>query len=348
MITQTIKEDISEILSNFESSLKEFNGKTILITGANGLIPSYLVDLLVENNKSLVQPTTLLLINKNPITPESRLSHLINNPHVEFIQQDVGLPFSLPYGIDYIFHGASRANPQAVKENPLDTIDANISGIRTLLDYAKSNKVEKFVVFSSFEIYGNIPDENTKISESFLGQVDTLNEIAPYNESKRFSETLAMTYHRLYQTAIYIPRILLAYGPGMRNDGKIITDYVFASLSDKKILIRNDGMSRRSFCYISDIISGLLTIIFNGTPGEAYNLGNDSENITIKQLAEIIAQVTDNGTTIDLNLSKPGVSNRFPDISKLKSLGFSPKINLKSGLIKLIKHIKELEKLEEN
>jgi nucleoside-diphosphate-sugar epimerase len=346
MISQIIREDIGSIVSDFENDLKKLEGKTIFITGGNGCIASYLVDVFSKFNEKLERPCKLIILNRNPIKEKSRLAHLIGNENVEFIAQDVGKNFQIPLGVDIIIHAASRANPASFLQDPIDTIDANVTATRNLLEYAKENPVENFIFFSSGEIYGNPVKEFVPTPETYTGNIDCLHPMSCYIESKRFSETMCSVFFRKYNVPVKMLRILLAYGPGMRDDGKVISDFYVAAKNNKEITIRDRGEATRSFCYISDVTRAILKIMFNGVNGEAYNVGNDLENISIKELAFKIAEVLDNNTEVKPNLDAPikqiyGIPTRHLDISKLRELGFEPKIGIKEGLERLKKHEEE-------
>lgn len=336
-----IKQDIQEIISEFKDYLENLRGKTILITGGNGSIASYLVDIFERFNCKLI------ILDRDKMTSNSRLSHLIGNPNVKFISQDVGKPFLLPSNIDIIIHAASRANLKAFLEDPLDTIDANVNATRTLLEHARENPVENFVFFSSAEIYGNPVKEFVPTPETYTGNIDPLHPASCYTESKRLSETLCSIFFRKYNVPVKILRPLLSYGPGMRDDGKVVSDFYVAGKNDRMIKIRDKGEDTRSFCYVSDIVKGILIVMFKGNSGEAYNIGNDKENISILELAHEIAKVLDNETIVSPNLDAPqkkiyGVPTRNIDISKLRNLGFEPKISLNEGLRKLKEYVEEV------
>jgi UDP-glucuronate decarboxylase len=341
LITKTISEDVSNILFNLPN-LKNIEGKKILITGANGFLPSYIVDCLIELNKSLENPCPLILLSKNPVTEKSRLGHLIGNENITFMAQDVGKSFTLPSGIDIIIHAASRATPSSNLEDPLDTIDANIMGLRTLLDYAKKNKVEEFLFFSSAEIYGNPSSDNVPTPESYYGNVNPIDKRASYAESKRLGETMCMDFYRKFNTPVKLLRIFNIYGPGLRNDGKVISEFFLKSFNEKKIEIKSAGDAKRSFCYISDAITQIFSVLLNGKIGEAYNIGDDSNNVSIKQLAHLIKDIVNNETIVEVNsraknFDGPGIPTRYPDISKINSLGFTPQLSLNMGLSRLKK-----------
>jgi len=348
MISKIIEEDIIDIVSEFRGGLKGLEGKTLFITGGNGFLPSYLVDTINLFNREITKPIKMVIMNKNYITEKSRLSHLRDNSNVLFIQGNVGKRFEVVGKPDIIIHAASRANPTSFLENPIDTIDANVNGIRTLLDYAKDNPLENFVFFSSAEIYGNPIKEFIPTPEYYTGNINCLESSACYTESKRLAETLAYTFFKKYNVPVKIPRILLAYGPGMRSDGKVVSDFFERAIKDKEITLRDRGDSTRTFCYVKDSARAILSIIFNGKSGEAYNVSSDfpNETISILGLAKMIANIVDKGVKVspkEKAVKNPpyGIETRQVDITKLRELGFAPKISLKEGLLRLKKHYEE-------
>jgi dTDP-glucose 4,6-dehydratase/UDP-glucuronate decarboxylase len=336
MESKIIKEDIEKIILSLGSEIKFFEGKTILITGANGFLGSYIADTISEFNNTTRKPCRLILINKNPVTENSRLGHLLNDENCTFISQDVGKPFNIDEKADVIIHAASRATPAANLEDPFDTIDANILGLRTLLDYSKDSKPQ-FLFFSSAEIYGNPLPDFVPTPENYFGNVNPIDKRASYAESKRLGETMCMDFFRKFEIPIKILRIFNIYGPGLRNDGKVIAEFFLRSMQDKKITIKSTGEAKRSFCYITDAITAILKVLISGEEGEVYNIGDDSNNVSIKELAELIKNILNNGTVVEINKSASqnktyGIDTRYPDISKIKKIGFTPQISLNTGL----------------
>jgi dTDP-glucose 4,6-dehydratase/UDP-glucuronate decarboxylase len=347
MRKRIIQEDIEEIVSEFRDPLKNLEGKTILIAGANGMIPSYIVDVITEFNKTLDNPAKLILYNKNKTDKTSRLGYLLKNPLIKFVEQDVGNSFKIKEKVDIILHAASRANPISFKKEPIDTLDSNVNGTRTFLNYAKKNKIEQFLFFSSSEVYGNPPEENIPTREDYFGNVNSLGEMACYSEAKRFSETLCVSFFKQYGIPIKLLRIFQTFGPGLRNDGKTIANIFLTGIKKGEIILRDPGLSKRSFSYVSDTTRGILSVMFKGKIGEAYNIGNDENYLSIIELAEKIKDTLKIKSEINYPLEytsdKERIQNRMPYINKLKNLGFSPKINLEEGLRKLRDYYYEKE-----
>lgn len=352
MITERIIKDLEEeILPEFDSEIKKLANKTILITGGNGFLPSYLVDTIVMSNKRHNLGIKLIIVNKNEVTHKSRLGHLLTNKDITFVKADVGKKFDIPHKPNIIIHAASRANPSSFLADPIDTINANVLGAWYLLDYARDNKVEKFIFFSSAEIYGNPVKEFLPTPETYAGNADSLNTWSCYIESKRFVESLAMAYFRQYKIEVLLLRILLAYGPGIRDDGKVISDFFNAAKQNRKISVRDRGDALRSFCYVSDAARAIFRAWFFGKAGETYNIGDDTNNNSIETIAKMIAKEVGEDVLVETNKDAPlkeiyGVNNRSVDTTKIRSTGYKPKVSFEEGLKRLSEHYKQVEKNE--
>ena len=346
MQSRVIKRDIEEIVSEIMPDLKRFDGKTVLITGANGFLGSYITDTLAHYNTKTQNPCLLVLINKNPVTNESRLGHLLGNPNVQFVTKDVSKPFYIKQGkVNFIFHAASNASIRAVATDPEGTLEANRNGLKVLLNYAKENPVEEFLFFSSGDIYGNPTKDFLPTPETYPGNVNTLAEKASYTEAKRVGETMCMDAFRTDKVPIKLLRIFNTYGPGLRNDGKVVANFFITAEKDGFILINNDGRARRSMSYVSDTIRGIFKVVSSGKPGEAYNIGTNENNPDMLDLSSNIMRTLKRNVSV---LPKPistkpeiGENNRYPDIRKLKGLGFSPRVSLEDGLTRMREHYDE-------
>jgi len=345
-MSRVIKEDIERIVSEFREELRSLSGQNILITGGNGFIASYLVDTFARINAELERPCKVFVMNKNPIDRNSRLSHLVLDPNIEFITQDVGRPFNPPKGLDIIVHAASRSNPTLFLQDPIDTINANVNGVRTLLEYCRENKVRNFLFFSSAEVYGdNPPKEFILIPETYPGCVDPLGKKACYSESKRFAETLCNSFYNQFQVPTKILRIFHTYGPGLRDDGKAIIDFFKQGLKKAEINLKDQGGARIAFCYVSDLTRGILRVMFDGNCGEAYNIGNNSELYPIREIAETIGGVLNNGTKVNINKDAPESANivvRAPDLKKINGIGYFPETTLRQGFERMKNHYEEV------
>lgn len=345
MLTRPIREDVEDIYEEYVPYLDSLAKKRVLITGGNGFIPSYLVDTIAFFNE--VHPLRAIevtVVNKNPVTPDSRLSHLLGNPHLTFETQDVSLPFVPRVTPQIIIHAASRANPAYFKQDPLNTFDANVKGTRTLLDAAVKSHPEAFLFFSSSEIYGNPPPEALPTPESYGGNVNTLGGLACYAEGKRASETLCGIFSNQFGIPTKIARIFHTYGPGIRNDGKTITDMITQAFEDGEIRLKSSGSEKRAYMYVGDCARALFKILEKGNGGEAYNVGDDTSSISVGNMARLIRDkinpsIEIRGPTV---LSEGEfIQDRAPNITRLRALGFSPKTSLDEGLERLLRHYRE-------
>jgi UDP-glucuronate decarboxylase len=342
---EIIKKDIQEIILSVGDSFLKLADKTILITGANGMIPAYFVDTILALNNGILKktPVKLICIGIEKREQCERIKHAFDQPFVEYVEQDVGKKFSLPKNIDFIIHAASKASPKFYLADPIGTIDANVNGTRQLLDYCVENKVESFLFFSSGEIYGNPENENVPTKENYLGKSDWLAKRSCYTESKRFSETLCINFYYQFNIPVKIVRPVHVYGPGLRlNDGRVMADFFKDALLGNDINILSDGLASRAFCYISDATTAFWKVLLEGQSGQAYNVGNDKEDTSIKDLAFIISNLFDNKSTVKVLKSEntyhisESPSRSCPCIDKLRrDFNYELQVPLEDGILRL-------------
>lgn len=316
-----------------------------LVSGGAGFLGSHLCDrLIAEGNRVLCVDNLLTGRQKN-------IAHLLENPLFTFWQYDVTLPLKtetqpLLAGVEAIFHLASPASPnvnspKSYMSYPVETMLVNSLGNYNLLELVRQNKA-KFLYASSSEVYGE-PKEHPQ-KETYFGNVNPNGVRSCYDEGKRFGEALTFSYIRKYDVNARVVRIFNTYGPRMDpRDGRVISNFIVAMLKNQAVSIYGEGKQTRSFCYVSDLIEGMLLAMEKPkTTSEVFNLGNDEE-YSILNLAKIVEQILDkksNITYADLPHDDP--SMRRPDLSKAKRiLGYSPKISLKEGLVKTIEYFKK-------
>jgi len=309
--------------------------KNVLVAGGAGFIGSWLCEELLNKGFSV------LCVDNLCTGREKNISHLKDNKNFEFLMQDITKPIeNISCNIDFIFHLASPASPPAYQKLAIETLLVNSNGTLNLLELArKDNSV--FLFASTSEVYGNPMQHPQK--ETYWGNVNPNGIRSMYDESKRFGEALCMAYFRKYNIDLRIARIFNTYGPRMRaDDGRVISNFINQSLQNKPLTVYGDGKQTRSLCYVSDLVEGLLSLMFTeGIRGEVINLGNPHER-TIFELAEIIRRLTNSKSKISFKeLPQDDPERRCPDISKAeKLLNWNPKIFLEQGLQETIEWYK--------
>lgn len=329
LIDAIISEDIKRIKGDLKS--EHFQGKKFLITGGAGFIGSWLCDLLA----SLEAEVTCL---DNLSTGRNRnIDHLFGSPRFDFVNGDV-CSFETKRKFDYVLHMAGHASPEEYQTHPIETLRASSLGSASMSELGR--KLDATILFASTsEIYGDA--EVVPTPETYWGKVNPIGPRSCYDEGKRFAEALFIAYHRQYGLNVKIARIFNTYGPRLREDGlygRAMSRFITQALKDKPITIFGDGKQTRSFCYISDTITGLTLLATNKkADGEVLNVGNPQE-VTILQLAERIKELTKSRSQLTFHpLPKDDPKRRCPDIKKIeKRLGWKPRINLEHGLKRTI------------
>jgi dTDP-glucose 4,6-dehydratase len=305
-----------------------------LVTGGAGFIGSHLCERLLEEGHEVICLDNFLTGKKENIEP------LLINEKFFLIEEDVTkFPLSrLTSPISLIFHLASPASPVDYQKYPIKTLMANSLGTDKMLRLARKKKA-KFLLASSSEVYGDPLKHPQK--EDYFGHVNPIGPRACYDEAKRFAEALTMSFYRRYDLDVRIARIFNTYGPRMRvDDGRVISSFINQALQNKAMTVFGKGTQTRSFCYIEDMVEGLLVAMMKDkTSGEVFNLGSNSE-IRIIKLARTIKTLTKSRSKLKFTqLPEDDPRRRKPDISKAKKiLKWQPKIGLKKGLLKTIEY----------
>jgi len=295
----------------------------ILVTGGAGFIGSHLVEFLLKEGHEV------LCLDNYFTGSKENLLHLRDQPRLEMIRHDVVEPVMLE--IDQIYHLACPASPVHYQYNPVKTIKTNVLGTLHMLGLAKRVKA-RILLASTSEIYGD-PLEHPQ-REEYWGNVNCLGPRSCYDEGKRVAETLMMDYHRQNRVDIRIARIFNTYGPRMAlNDGRVVSNFIVQALSGQDITIYGEGRQTRSFCYVSDLVAGLVGLMNCEEQTEPVNLGNPEE-FTILELAHKVLALTQSASTlVHKPLPADDPVRRRPDISRAKDkLGWQPKVLLEEGL----------------
>ena len=318
--------------------LDKLQEKNILVTGASGLIGSAIVEFLLENTSAEVYA-----MFRNKDVGEFRFKKHLQKSKLHFILGDVNEPLATKHTFHYIIHAASNANPTTYSTDPVGTIWTNINGTRNLLEYGRRHSLERFLYISSGEVYGN--GEQSVWSESDCGFIDNLDARSCYPSSKRTAETLCLCYADQYNVDVVIARPCHTYGPSFTdNDNRAYAQFVRKARDKQDIILKSSGEQFRSWIYIEDCVMGILTVLLNGKNNNAYNIADEASNVTIKHMAETIAQIA--GTKVIFQIPDTLESKGYSkmqraifDTSKLQELGWAPKYSLKQGLYNTIYNI---------
>lgn len=303
----------------------------ILVTGGAGFLGSHLIDRLMNNGDDVICLDNLYTGNKQNI------SQWFDRPNFEFIRHDITEPIRLE--VDQVYHLACPASPVHYQSNPIKTIKTSVLGTMNMLGLAKRVKA-RFFLASTSEVYGD-PDIHPQ-REDYWGNVNPIGIRACYDEGKRIAETLTYDYHRQHGLEVRVVRIFNTYGPRMlENDGRVVSNFIAQALQGNPLTIYGDGTQTRSFCYVSDLISGFVKLM-NSDYAYPVNIGNPGE-YTIAQLASTIQEmINPESKVIFQPLPSDDPRRRRPDITKAKSLlNWEPTIDLNEGLKSTIEYFKQ-------
>lgn len=332
-------------LNNRPLPWEKLSGKTIMISGATGMIGKCLIDLLMLRNKSEKTPIHVIALSRNEARARKRFGTYWDNDYFLYLSCDVNEAIPECGPVDYVIHAASNTHPLQYSEDPIGTIASNVVGTKNLLDYAVSHRALHFCFVSSVEVYGENRGDTEKFDEKYLGYIDCNTLRAGYPESKRLGETLCNAYSQTYGLAFTIPRLSRVYGPTMMpSDTKAISQFIRKAAAGENIVLKSEGNQKYSYTFVTDAVSGILYTMLMGRPGEAYNVADEKSDITLKALAEILSRIA--GTQVIFELpdekERRGYSTATKamlNADKLKELGWTPEVSMEEGLKCTVKEL---------
>ncbi|MDR0307804.1 MAG: NAD-dependent epimerase/dehydratase family protein [Chitinispirillales bacterium] len=321
----------------------KLNGARILITGAGGLISSFLVDCLMYRNSVHKANISVHALCRNEEKARKRFGSYEKNENFYLIIQDVCDSLNSNLDFDYIIHAASNAHPLAYATAPVETMKANLLGSINLLEYAKKHKIKKFMFISSSEIYGqNDSSADKHLTEDYSGYINCAELRAAYPESKRVSETLCTAYKKEYGVNTVVVRPGHIYGSAMTEENsRADAQFIRNAIDGVDIVMKSAGNQLRSYCYVSDAVSAIFYVLLLGEDGGAYNIANKNSMVTIRELAEILSDISKVKVVFENpnDVEKSGysiVGNIVMDARRLENLGWEARHNIKSGLMRTI------------
>ena len=352
--SDVVKADLAFINHSLRDELKKLSGLRVLITGGAGFLGYYLVQSMVSWNRQphVDRPDRIdIVVYDNFIRGmPAWLADLQLRKAVTVQRHDIREPLPENIGdVSYIIHAASIASPIYYRKYPVETMDANVNGLRFLLEFFKERKqrgdfVGGLLYFSTSEIYGDPLDTDIPTPETYRGNVSCTGPRASYDESKRYGETLCVNFARQFGLPIKIVRPFNNYGPGLKiTDGRALPDFCRNVLTNQNIILLSDGSPTRTFCYVADAIIGYLKALTRGADGEPYNIGTEEPEISIRRLAEMVIDLSRvlfnyEGELVfsrseDEHYLTDNPNRRCPVIAKARrDLGYDPKIPIEDGL----------------
>jgi nucleoside-diphosphate-sugar epimerase len=347
-----VRTDLDYICASLTDELSALAGKTLLMTGGAGFLGYYMVQALVHWNRQHEPARTIRIVvldNYFRGIP-GWLETLVDHEPLTLVRHDIvrPLPADLPPA-HAIVHAAGIASPIYYRKYPIETMDANIDGLRHLLDHCVARRdgadpVEHVLFFSSSEIYGDPTPDNIPTPETYRGNVSCTGPRACYDESKRYGETLCVNFARVHELPIAMARPFNNYGPGLKiTDGRVIPDFARDIFAGRDLVMKSDGSPRRTFCYAADAVVGYYKVLVGGRAGEPYNIGADGPEISMRELADRMVGVARDrfayqGRVVShadshAEYLEDNPDRRCPVIDKARTeLGFEPRMGLDEGL----------------
>lgn len=331
--SETYVNDLNVIKPEIKN-IDRLYGTSILVTGARGLICSAVIDFLLSLNRQI----DVFAAGRNVDKMKSRFCAHTNNKWLHFIKYDASEPFVSEQKFDFIIDGASNASPKNISEFPVETMLANFIGLHNLLDYSRTHATKRVLYISSSEVYGKKNDTKPYNTNDY-GFVDILNPRASYPSSKRAAETLCSSYLKEYGIDTVIVRPGHVYGPTMSDDdNRASSQFPREVIAGHDIVMKSPGSQIRSYCYVADCVSAIVTVLLNGCKDEAYNISNCNSIVTIRQMAECFASAGNRKIIFDIPSEAEKASYNLMDNSslnaeKLEALGWKGLFDMPTGAL---------------
>ena len=330
-----------EIIASLGYEWNRLDGKTLVISGGTGFIGQFLINVIKCRNEKFGNKISVVSLSRRGGKSEK---------NVTYLSADVTKPIKIDGKVDYVLHLASNTHPKQYSEDPVGTVTTNIFGTYNLLNLAVEKNVTRFLLASSVEIYGDGSDK--PMAEDYCGYIDCNTTRAGYNEAKRLSESLCQSFTAQYGVDCVIARLARCFGADRKADSKAVAQFLDRALCGEDIVLKSKGDQRFSYCYVADAVSGIIKVLLDGKSGDAYNVSDDDEGVTLGGYAEYIAGLAGKKVVFDLSgNNNKGVSKSVRaliDTSKLVAIGWKPFYGVKSALKRTYDILKEVRAGEIN
>lgn len=330
---------------------EKLKDKSVMLSGATGLLGSFLIDVILEKNGEDDLNCTVYALGRNEQKAKERFTKYADDSRLVFIPYDVKQPFVRDDlgTVDYVLHLASNTHPMQYSTDPIGTITTNIIGVQNMLDFAVEHQATRFAFASSNEIYGENRGDVEFFDENYCGYINSNTMRAGYPESKRCGEALCQAYKAQKGLDVVVLRFTRSYGPTMlMSDTKAISQFIKKGIAGEDIVLKSAGMQYYSYQYMADSVSGLLTILLKGENGEAYNIAEEHSDIMLKDLAVVIAGMNGKEVVFEIPdaVEAAGYSTATKarlDGHKLEKLGWKPRYDIQSGMERTISILREMQ-----
>lgn len=344
----------SVLIEDLEATAKTIDpnlvsGKTFFITGATGLIGSQIAKTILTCNRIKGTNSKIVAMVRNLEKADCVFSDF-KDENLIIVKGDILENIDYEGNIDYIIHTASPTGSKYFVEKPVETIEAAICGTNHVLEFAKKKEIDSMVYLSSLEVYGVPNEKNETIKEDDYGYIEPLSVRSSYSEGKRMVECLCASYAAEYNVPVKIVRLSQTFGSGVEyEDGRVFAEFARCLIEGKDIILHTDGSTVRTYLYTADAVTAILTVLFKGEKGEAYNATNPNTACSIKEMAELVAGIEPE-KKVDVKIQIPDDINKFGynpqmvirlDSEKLESLGWKPKTGIKDMFIRTIRSMTE-------
>ena len=343
-MSKIITEDFEYITDSLKS-LEQLQGKTVFVTGATGFLGSFIIRTLDYANKNMSLNIKILAL----VRDESKAKNILRECRITVVNGDICEFPVISDDIDYIFHCAAITKSKEMVEKPVQVIEGIVNGTQNILRLAHEKNVKSMVYLSSMEVYGDTNPELEYVKEEDLGFVQIQNARSCYPLGKRMAENICYSYFCQYGVPVKIARLAQTFGTGiLKTETRVFYQFALSAIKGENIILHTDGSSSGNYCYSADAVMGLLLLLLDGKDGEIYNIANENANMTIKQMAEMVADKITNGKiSVIYDIPKENTfgyaapAKMKLSSEKIRTLGWQPKYNLEEMYVRMIQDMKE-------